>query len=315
MTTPGQDPGHPGWALLLDALIESHGSLAAVAERLSAERGHKEDVESVERGLRRLRARGQQDGGVWGRRVLASFGLPRPLEDRLRWMGVYHSRFTDLPRSLGQELLHPWDQPLTRGSKARAWLDLARAGLALRARDFTEAEARLQEAARTASGGARVEERLATAFLRSRDGIDALPPLLDEAEAALSLLPADDDTACWRARLVDQRAWILNRQGQHAAAELLYRGLPTDSVPPFVRCRRANGLAWCAFKRGDRDAAIALAREGAEAAGDAGSLRMRAMALQALARFLGDDGDEVRRRAAEIATRLEDEELLGRMRR
>ena len=309
---PGQDPGHPGWALLIDALLAEHGSLAAVAEILAAERGHREDLGSVERGLRRLRQRGSLDGGVWGRRVLARFGLPAPIGARLRWMGLYHSRFTDLPLSLGLELLRPWDQPLTRGSPARAWLDLAWAGLALRARDADAAARRLREAGRAASGGAVVEHRLASAFSASREHPEAIPPLLDEAEAALRGLPPDADAACWWARLVDQRGWLLNRSGESEAAEALYRALPEAGVPPFARCRRANGLAWCAFKRGDRDAAIALARESAEAAGDAGSLRMRAMALQALGRFLGEAGGEVRRRAAEIAAQLEDAELLGR---
>lgn len=315
MSPPGQDPGQPGWSELVDGLVESLGSLAAVAEALSASRGHREDAQSVERGLRRLRGRGQGDGGVWGRRLLARFGLPVSMEERLRWMGVYHSRFTDLPRGLGVELLRPWDQPLTRESPARAWLDLGWAGLALRGGDAAEAAERLRAAGRAASGGALVEQRLALAFLRSGVAPGELPGLLDEAEAALHGLPGpSDDLACWRARLVDQRAWILNKRGEAEAARALYLALPAEGVPPFARCRRANGLAWCAFKLGNRDEAIALARESADAAGDAGSLRMRAMALQALGRFLGDGGAAERSRAAAIAARLDDEALMGRMR-
>ena len=295
--------------------MQSHGSLAAVAEALAASRGHREDIASVERGLRRLRGRGQADGGVWGRRLLQRFGLPTELEDRLRWMGVYHSRFTDLPRRLGAELLRPMDQPLTRESSARAWLDLAWAGLALRSRDEVEAAERLRAAGRSASGGALVEHRLATAFLRSRKSPEALPALVDEAEAALESLSGPvEDLSCWRARLVDQRAWLFNKRGEAEAARALYLSLPAEGVPPFARCRRASGLAWCAFKLGDLEQALRLAHESADAAGDAGSLRMRAMALQALGRFMGDEGAGVRARAAAIAAQLEDEELLWRMR-
>jgi hypothetical protein len=52
------------WGDCVAWLVELHGTLAATAERLAAHRGYVDDAGSVERALRRLRARGQQDGGA-----------------------------------------------------------------------------------------------------------------------------------------------------------------------------------------------------------------------------------------------------------
>ena len=50
---PGQEPGHGfSWGDYVEWLVESHGSLAAVAERLSALRAYQEDAGSIERALR-----------------------------------------------------------------------------------------------------------------------------------------------------------------------------------------------------------------------------------------------------------------------
>src|SRR5688500_5887809 len=109
---PGHDPGQGfSWADYVDWLVETHGTLAAVAERLSALRAYKEDAASIERALRRLRARGQKEGGSWGTRVLAAIGLPGAAEARTRWMGAYHSRFVDLPVPLCLDLVRLWDRP------------------------------------------------------------------------------------------------------------------------------------------------------------------------------------------------------------
>ena len=128
------------WAGYVDGLIAEHGSLAAVCERLGAIRGYREDVESVGRALRRLRARAGLSGGAWGERLLRTFGLPRPVEARLRFMGQYHSRFVDLPLPLATDLVQLWDRPPTSESRiGRLWLSLARVTLALRADDAAEA--------------------------------------------------------------------------------------------------------------------------------------------------------------------------------
>src|SRR5688500_13295707 len=111
---PGHDPGHAGagpgpgtgaglgysWGEYVAQLTADHGSLAAVALKLAELASTPEDSASVERALRRLRARGNLDGGDYGRRLLRAFGLPQPIEARVRWLGVYHSRFSDLPLSL-----------------------------------------------------------------------------------------------------------------------------------------------------------------------------------------------------------------------
>ncbi|MEO0603895.1 MAG: hypothetical protein AAF211_20835, partial [Myxococcota bacterium] len=65
---------------------------------------------------------------------------------------------------------------------------------------------------------------------------------------------------------------------------------------------------------GRRDEAIAHARVSVEQSGDAGSLRLRVMALNLLARALDDDeGQRMHARALAIASRLEDEALRVRL--
>ena len=108
--------------MYLDGLIAEHGSLVAVSERLTATHGWREDVESITRALRRLRARGSLPGGKWGERLLRTFGLPGSVDARLRFMGSYHSRFVDLPVSLCLDLVQLWDRPPTSESRrVRAW--------------------------------------------------------------------------------------------------------------------------------------------------------------------------------------------------
>lgn len=329
MPDVGQVPAGFGWEDLLAGLVETHGSLAAVATRLAEARGHAEDLESIERGLRRLRDRGGRDGGVWGRRVLAAFGLPASVEARVRWMGVYHGRLTDLPRPLAADLLRVWDRPPVSEAPARVWIALAWATLAVRDRDLDEATARLDAAGRAVvDDAARVECLLTEAFVASRRAPEAFVSLLDEAEAALDRLDARglasdaEDRLCWRARLVDHRAFRLNAprpdgRRDAEAARALYAALPDAGAPPFARCRRANGLAWSLYFLGDPDGAVREARASVEHAGDAGSLRLRAMALLALARFLAgtEEGATAKARADAIARRLDDEVLRWRVSR
>jgi hypothetical protein len=138
----GQNPGREAgftWADYLAALVAEHGTLTAVAWKLIE---HGEDVANIERALRRLREKGAHDGGTWGRRLLRSFGLPRALENRLRWMGLYHSPFADLPLPLCLDQLRLWDRPPISESRARVWLQLGLASAALRGQDFADAESR-----------------------------------------------------------------------------------------------------------------------------------------------------------------------------
>ncbi len=319
----GHDPGHLTgfrWDDYLAWLVDTQGSLAAVAERLAAQRAWADERDSIERALRRLRTRGDRDGGTWGARCLAVFGLPGALEARVRWLGTYHARFTDLPVPLCEELLRLWDRPpVSESVEGQAWLALAHASCALRSAKHNDARKHLQRAraaVKRASPAAQMEYALTAAFVASRDDHDRVEPLLAEAAAVLPAVRDDADHACLRARLVDQEAWQWNRGRRSAEpdereAERLYRALPDDaSVPPFARARRANGLAWCAWKLGRSDEAVTLARAAVDHAGDGGHLRLRAMGLQMLARVSqGHESREAAARAKAIAAQLDDEAL------
>lgn len=305
------------WGAYMAWLVERHGTLAAVAEALAAERGHTEEQGSIERALRRLRGREGRDGGTWGVRVLRRFGMPDDVTSRVRWMGQYHTRFTDLPRALCLELLRPWDRPPVSESPARAWVQLGLAGVALRGREPERAHACLRQAERAAEGLSRLEWLLAQSFAISRDEPGAARALVVEAEALLATLPmSEDDRACYRARCVDHHGWHANVvREDHAAAKALYESLPQDG-PPFARVRRDNGLGWSLLRLGDREGAHACAVRAVEAAGDGGSLRLRVMALGLMAATLeGAAAEAARRRAAEIAERLDDEALRVRIER
>ncbi|MBL9014432.1 MAG: hypothetical protein JNL83_09655 [Myxococcales bacterium] len=310
----GQVSGHPGytWGELLESLVEAHGSLTAVAWKL-IEHASGDDVQSIERALRRLRGRGQLDGGVWGQRVLRVFGPPATVEARLRWMGLYHSPFNDLPLALCVDQLRVWDRPPVSASRARVWVQLGLASCALRERRYDDA-AHHADQARAAQGpdAARLELALLDGYIASRRRLDdAIEPALDAAEALLgSVALSPDDGACFRARLADQRAYQRSKAGDHASAAALYAALPDADVHPFASYRRDAGRAYAAHRAGRRDDALSLARRAIDHAGDGGYTRLRAMGLMLLARITGDHEPLARARA--IAARLDDAELAAR---
>lgn len=319
---PGQESGQAAfsWKEYVDAMVAERGSLAQAALHLAERRSFEEDLASVERGLRRLRERGSKDGGVWGERALRCFGLPAAVADRVRWMGQYHTRFTDLPASLGEELLRPWDRPPISESPARIWVLLGRVGLALRRR--RDAGALLEQAALLAGQAepaAQIELALVSAYVHSRPDPELAKAELARARALLETHRAElreDDYACLFARWIDHVAYPLNkpRHGEpdHRGALALYEQIPAEG-PLFARCRRENGIGWSRLLLGDRERAQAHARASVQAAGDSGSLRMRAMALNLLAAASeGDEAEQARARARAIARRLEDEALLVR---
>lgn len=340
---PGQNSGQAGappalsdepglsWAELIGALVESYGTLTAVAWRL-IEHAEGDDVASVERALRRLRTRGQRDGGSWGQRVLRVFGVPAAVEARLRWMGLYHSPFNDLPIALCLDQLRLWDRPPVAASRARVWLHLGHASCALRARRMGDARAHVARsnealAALPASyDDARLEAALIEGFTASRAAeLDEAREVdrevsrhLDRAVARLAAasLPAAD-RACFEARLADQRAYQLNRAGELPAALALYQALPERDVHPFASYRRDAGLAYGHHRLGDRDRALQLAQRACQHAGDGGYVRLRAMGLLLIARIVGpsEEGLAALGRAAAIAERLDDPELRERVRR
>ncbi len=311
---PGQESGQPwDWAAYVEWMVGESGSLAAAADRLAENRGHAEKVHNIERALRRLRGREQSDGGVWGRRCLRHFGVPSEITARVRWMGHYHSRFNDLPVGLCLELLRSWDRPPLSTSVARVWVQLGLASVALRREEKERALEHLEQARTVAtSAAAGAEWALVMAFARRR-GVDEL---LDRAEAHISELPPDEDRACLFARLIDQRAFqhnVLRRD--YVAAHALYLQIPEDG-PPFARVRRHSGLGWSCLKLGRRDEAVEHGQIAVVAAGDGGSLRLRAMCLRLLGRALeGEEAEAALSRAAAIAERLDDETLRVRIAR
>lgn len=321
---PGQESGQGqsafDWAAFVDQLIVERGSLAQAAQYLAERRNFAEDVQSVERGLRRLRERGNKDGGVWGQRALRGFGLPAAVGDRIRWMGQYHTRFTDLPASLCDELLRPWDRPPVSETPARIWVLLGHASLALRRR--RDVKPLLEQAgllAAQAELAAQIELALVESYAWGKSDPPTARAALDRAEKLLELRDQsilDHDRACLFARWIDQVAYPLNKPGSgpasHEAAKQLYERIPIDG-PLFARCRRENGLGWTHLQLGDATRARVHARASVQAAGDSGSLRLRAMALNLLANASeGDEAQEAKARACEIARHLEDEALLVR---
>ncbi len=311
---PGHETGHPPpagytWGDYLAALVEAHGSLASLAWALVERSPTPDDTQSVERALRRLRTRGQRDGGSYGQKLLRAFGIPAPIEARLRWMGLYHSPFNDLPISMCLDQLRLWDRPPVSASRARLWVLLGRASVELRNRRFDEAAVCLRDAAGVpgAPDAARVEIGLAGGYLASRTGGDVEAAL----DAVAALLPGAaldaGDRACFEARLADQRAFQRNRAGDYTAALALYEALPDADVHPFASYRRDAGVAYGLWRAGRGDEALARARRACDHAGDGGYTRLRAMGLLLVAR-IGDDAGALARARA-IAARLDDEEL------
>jgi len=305
------------WAGYVDALVAEHGSLAALSERLAALRGFREDVESIGRALRRLRARSGRSGGTWGDRLLRAFGLPTSVHARLRFMGQYHSRFVDLPVPLATDLVQLWDRPPTSDSRpGRLWLSLARAMLALREAAPGEAAPHLAVAAALAPGdpAGQIEVALGTAFVETRDHPEEMPAALAAVPALLAEVEGAD-ADCLRARYTGQVAHALNRTGDFERGLALHLALP-DGVDthPFARSRRANGIAYALFRRCEVDAALVSARQAATFAGDSGHVRLRAMALLMVSRIGGASAEahDARARARAIANALADVTLLAR---
>lgn len=302
-----------GWVPLADQLIHRAGRAIEIAE----------DALTVERGLRRLARRHHKPGGQYGRWMLRYFGFTTPVEQWLRWLGTYHTRFTDLPSSLRLEQLALWNRPPIAESVLACWIHLGMAHAHHSRLELDQCEHWLLRAERHAAqaGEAAVLE---VALLRAEVAFDSgargdAQRRQGEAGERLAgaVLPAADLDA-YRARLEHHRAGHYTRPRAGEPEDLIrarehYRAIP-DSPLPFVMFRKSVGLAYCAWKLGDRDEAARLARRAAEAAGDGGLVRMRVMALNMLSRVVSEaEAAEVHARARSMATALEDEELLRRV--
>ncbi len=261
------------------------------------------------------RARERLARPSWALRFL---GVPAPISAWLRGMGQYHHRFSDVPVSLRRRQLTMWDRPPVQGSPDGAWVDLGMASVGLRSEDLELVDTRMRHVAArldNIEASAKLEWCLLAAYLA-----DAAAPRLREAEALLDepgLEP--DDRACYRARVLDMRAYQALRRADEAAVdegEALYASIGSDTGLPFVDFRRTNGLAYCALRRGQDAAAHSLALEAASHAGDGGFVRFRVMALSLASRAAEPEvARSLRARADRLARGLEDEDLRARLRR
>src|SRR5690606_12069671 len=205
-------------------------------------------------------------------------------------------------------------------SSGAAWTHLGRAAVAMRRRDHVDAAARLARATPLAAAAGReaeLEAILLGARLASERGDEAMVErALDRAEQLAATVELADQRACYQARIADQRAYRLLHPAEGAArierARALHAALPDDVEVPFVRFRRAHGLGYCEWKLGNRELAMALAREAAEHAADGGLVRFRVMAFTLMAAIAeGEQAHALRQRAERMAATLEHEDLLG----
>lgn len=333
---PGHDSGHaPGerptgltWERYVEHFVAELGGWSALADallhRLADTPDAPGDLQSVEKGLRRLARREHRSGGQYGRWMLRCFGVPGSVEDWARRLAQYHSRFADLPTSLRLEQLRLWDRPPVSESRVAAWIHVGLASVLHRMADLDECRRRLrlaQAGAERAGAAARIEIDLLAARMATDEGrrdqaeqrFDAVETLL--ADAALTR----EDRLCYHARVVGQRAFHLTRplpgaREDIAAALALFRGIEEDPSLPFVCFRRSAGLAYCTFKLGDVDEGARLARAAAEFAADGGFVRFRIMALNLLSRMVpAAEARDINARAARLAQQLEDEDLAARV--
>ncbi len=284
-------PGGATWERYVGLLVEETGGFTKLADGLIARvgKGGPTDRATVEKGLRRLAARGHLEGGDYGRWLVRSFGVPRPLEDSVRWLGQYHSRFSDLPLDLRAAELQRWRRPPITETSLVSWLELGLASVELQGGDGDAALARVRRCA-SLLGRAEPAARLEGTLLEARVSPRAeVAKLLEAADALLTSEPAMVDHDCYRARLVDQRAYSLLHPAGGAARDLagalaLYLSIPAPADGhPFAAFRREHGAAYCRSLLGERDAAIVHARAAVEHAGDGGYVRFRAMGLRLLA--------------------------------
>ena len=300
-----------GWLPLADQLIHRAGEAVEIAL----------DPQTVERGIRRLSRRGHKPGGQYGRWMLRFFGFTSPIEQWVKWLGTYHTRFADLPCGLRLEQLALWNRPPVSESPLACWILVGIANAHFSRLDRAACEmwlSRAEDRARAAGPAAEIEVALLRAqLLIDRNEHEAANRLADELDARLAVVGAND-VAPYRARLQDLRALHYTRPPPGllpdiARARELYAAIP-DSMIPFVSFRKALGLAYCAWRLGEVDEAARLAQRAADDAGDGGLVRMRVIALNMLSRVLaGEQAAAVNERAHRMATALEDEDLLRRV--
>jgi hypothetical protein len=317
MTNNDASPMGCTWQRYLEHLVDEHGGWTALTrlliQRAGLSAGLPFDPGTIERGLRRLKTRGNAPGGQYGRWLLRYFGVPRPLEDTARWMGQYHGRFADLPLSLCEAQLWLWDRPPIAESPTACWIHLGIASVALRRRDLDGARLRLERAQDATHLAAQVESALLAARLEMDAGrTSRASEALARAQAHIERLPPGGERDCYHARWADQRAYHLIHTGPQpdlAHATRLYQSINAHSPAAFALFRRHHGLAYCHWKLGDHDRALQHAHAAIDHAGDAGLLRFRVMALQLLAHIEPRKAPELQLRGNRIIAELEHSDL------
>lgn len=322
--TQGHESGHPSatpplaldWAQLVDHLADEMGGLSELARDLqdAAPPGARlsDDPLTVERGLRRLRNRRHAEGNKYGRLLLRCYGLPRSVSAWAKEMGQYHSRTSDLPVALRADQLRLWSRPPIAESLDAVWVHLALAMVAHRRGDMQRVH-REAELAQLTSSAQRPAAQLELLLLRARLAAEprAARVHLDACEAALSSVAAED-AACYRARLWDQRAYLLNRTEGLEAGLAAYERIPEEG-PAFVRFRRAHGRAYCLWRLGRAEEALDAARAAGRHAGDGGFIRFRLMSVLLEAHIDVSGRGELLARAARMASVVEDAGFLAKV--
>jgi hypothetical protein len=319
----GQRPLPPvgmTWRVLVDLHVEEFGSLAAVARKLCGNEAGR-DAETTEKGLRRLRSQ-SSGGGKWGKLLLAELGVPIPVQEWVKALGQYHSRFADLPAQVRLDQLRRWDRPPMSESAVGPWILIGIASTSLRLKRVEQANTYV-ERARVCAAQAGIAAEIELALVADRLLPQETDPAtrleyLEEAKYLLGLATGamtPVEHACYAARLADQHAWWLTRREaggpDYDRAARLYASIPVEH--PFAGFRHHHGLAYCHWRLGEVEVAAEHGRAAATQAGDGGYVRFRAMALDLLSRITGDA--EPARRAQEMAQRLEDADLGARFKR
>ncbi|MCZ7678764.1 MAG: hypothetical protein M5U28_08340 [Sandaracinaceae bacterium] len=326
----GHDPGHPPgglvWADVVGALVREHGGWTALAEEL-VRRGKgafelPRDLGSIERGLRRLSGRGQREGRPvrpLARALLRHAGrhralalVARPVPPPLRGPAGVDARASS---SSGIDRRCATRRP-GPGSTS-AWPRWPCAG------DRAGVDARLARAASKlgrASAALRLEHGLFAARIASEDGDRAAEARLALSVEALLGAPelSAEDAACYRARLLDAKAYRLLHPdagvARLAEARACYEAI--EGEVPFALMRRALGLAYCDYREGARASALSRSLEAAEHAADGGLVRFRVMAFNLASRAAdGPEASRLRERARRLSLLLEDEDLRARVER
>lgn len=310
------------WGEYLARWVEDRGGWLPLAGDLIHRAGERIEVpadpQTVERGLRRLARREHKPGGQYGRWMLRLYGVTSPVEEWVRWLGMYHTRFADLPSGLRLEQLALWNRPPIAESPLACWIHVGIASAHHSRLDRNACEHWLERAERRAPAAGAAAE-LEVALLRAEVAIsagdhDASARRLAAIEPRLGEL-AESDVLPYRARFEAAQAvrFTMRESPDILRARAHYAAIP-DSMIPFVAFRKCLGLAYCAWKLGDVAAATQLAQRAVDEAGDGGLVRMRVMALNMLSRLLdGPRAAEVNARARRLAASLEDEELLRRV--